>query len=157
MDHSYDDDGNELEDEYVITEWISEKPDQDDIGELSVRYAQVMELGKTLLKERDENVPDGEWNTIVDYVDAMEIAFEIAIGTALDGVFLGKEDDGEYDYFYDDDEEYDEEIAFNVSIGTAVDGLGEEDDEEYYSYYYDDDHEEYEEEEEEEEQGNDEL
>jgi len=103
MDHSYDDDGNELEDEYVITEWISEKPDQDDIGELSLRYAQVVELGKTLLKERDENVPDGEWNTIVDYVDAMEIAFEIAIGTALDE--LGEEDDEEYD----DDDDYEEE------------------------------------------------
>lgn len=105
IDRVYDNDGYELEDEYEITEWIFGKPDHDDIGELSLRYAQVMELGQTLLKERDENVPDREWNTIVDYIDAMELAFEIAIATALDE--LGEEDDEEADD--EDDDELEEE------------------------------------------------
>jgi hypothetical protein len=107
MDRMYDENGDELEDEYEITEWIFGEPDNDDIGELSLRYAQVVELGETLLKERDENVPDREWNTIVDYVIAMELAIKIAIATALDE--LGEEDDEEGDEEEGDDEDDDDD------------------------------------------------
>jgi len=82
----YDEDREEIEGEYVITEWIyygGEKPDEDEIAQLQARHDQVILVSGELLSERDENVPEHEWNTIVQYFEALELALDIAIEDAV--------------------------------------------------------------------------
>lgn len=106
IDHWYGENDVALKDEYVVTEWIYGKPDEETIAELDARYDQVVQLSNELLKQRDENVPEHEWNTIVQYFDALELALDIAIGGAENGEGQYK---GEDDTDEDDDEDEDDD------------------------------------------------
>ena len=66
--------------EYEVTEWIEGIPLDEDMEEIQDIYLeQIQDTKDILFLERDPEVPEHEWLTVKNYLDAMEFAIEIAI------------------------------------------------------------------------------
>jgi len=70
---------------YALMEWIEREPDEDDVAMLKVHVGHVMDTKATTLSSRKDyaDVPQREWDIIVQFIDAMELA----INTALDSFY----------------------------------------------------------------------
>ena len=79
VDEVYDAEGNGTG-EYEVTEWIEWIPLDEDIKEIQVIYLkQIRDTKNKLFLERDPEVPEHEWLTAKNYLDAMEFDIKIAI------------------------------------------------------------------------------
>jgi hypothetical protein len=94
---------------YVVTDWIFGDPDNDDVEMLNEMIEQIKRTKETILNVRDKNVPDSEWQTITNYIDAMKLAFEVAVQAVGEGYEIpvisedDDEDDDDEDYYEEDD------------------------------------------------------
>lgn len=104
IDEAYDENDNIIEDTYDITEWIFGEPDESETQELELRLETIVERKQKLLGTRNTNVPDREWNMIVAFVDAMELALEIALDYLHEEYGTDDDEDDEED----DNEQYEE-------------------------------------------------
>ena len=73
------DEAGEATGEYRLIEWIESEPDDDGMETLRALLEQLVGTKENVLASRDPEVPENEWNTISDYVNAMELALKIAI------------------------------------------------------------------------------
>mmetsp|Transcript_30696 Transcript_30696/g.71919 ORF Transcript_30696/g.71919 Transcript_30696/m.71919 type:complete len:410 (-) Transcript_30696:32-1261(-) len=79
VDEVYDAEGNGTG-EYEVTEWIEWVPLGEDMKEIQVIYLkQIRDTKNKLFLERDPEVPEHEWLTAKNYLDAMEFDIKIAI------------------------------------------------------------------------------
>ena len=83
VDQALDKEGNATG-KYVLTEWIEGLPDEDAIQMLKESLEQVVNTKENALASRDQEVPENEWNTISDYMDAMIFAMGIALDASTD-------------------------------------------------------------------------
>jgi hypothetical protein len=105
IDQVYDEDDEIVEHMYNITEWIFGEPDELEEQELQIRHDQIVRTKQGILSQRDTTVPDHEWNTIVAFVDAMELALTVALD-----YLEGEEDYDDTDDDYDENEEQEEDM-----------------------------------------------
>lgn len=105
IDQVYDEDDEIVEHMYNITEWIFGEPDDLEAQELQTRHDQIVRTKQGILSQRDTTVPDHEWNTIVAFVDAMELALTVALD-----YLEGEEDYDDTDDDYDENEEQEEDM-----------------------------------------------
>lgn len=100
IDYVYEDDGGRpvqnrsRKESYEIVAWTNEEDaDENDMDLLQERLDQTREtLDEILSRDKHQDVPENEYNIIVDYMENMELALEVAISTI-------------YDLLYEDDEE----------------------------------------------------
>jgi spermidine synthase/uncharacterized protein YrzB (UPF0473 family) len=78
LDEVYDEDGKGKGD-IVLTEWIEEEPDDDDIDLMKAKVSALEEIKEFDLAIRFPNIPEHEWNMITSFIDAMEFALKHAI------------------------------------------------------------------------------
>jgi len=77
----------------VLTEWVNhEEADADDVELMMGLLEQIQETINNTLKIRDTEVPDYEWNLVVEYMNAMEVALDVAINHASTSSSLCKEE-----------------------------------------------------------------
>ncbi len=75
---------DEVNGDLEVTEWIQggEVDDEDSYEALLGVLDEVVERKELLLEQRNEKVPEHEWNTITVYADAMELAIKTALASA---------------------------------------------------------------------------
>ena len=79
VDEIYDAKGNGTG-EYKVTEWIDWVPLGEDMKEIQVIYLkQIRDTKNKLFLERDPEVPEHEWLTVKNFLDAMEFDIKIAV------------------------------------------------------------------------------
>lgn len=63
-----------------VTEWITGEPDEEDFIKLR-HILENIRKNKLLMENRDDysDVPDHEWNTMEEYLDAMDFGIQIAL------------------------------------------------------------------------------
>ena len=120
IDEGYDDEGIPTG-FYTVTDWIFGEPDEYDLEKVNEMLEQTSKTKETILSQRVEDVPDFEWNTINNYINALELALQVAIsasGSGEDIPVLTEEDyneedsgdeDEEGDYYDEEDSDDDEE------------------------------------------------
>jgi len=72
-----DDDGNLI---YSLTEWIEDEPDEDDMESFQEKLEYIVKQ-KTMLNDHSafSDVPDNEWDVIVQYMNAMDLGIRVAL------------------------------------------------------------------------------
>jgi len=70
--------------EIKLSEWIpdGQVDDEESYEALNDMYEEVVERKEILLSDRDKNVPENEWNVIVAYADALELAVKTALDSS---------------------------------------------------------------------------
>lgn len=100
IDQVYDENDEIVEDMYDITEWIFGEPDDFETQELQKRLDQIVRTKQSILSQRDSSIPDNEWNAIVAFADAMELALEVALDSLEE-----EEENGDTDEYNDGNDE----------------------------------------------------
>ena len=73
------DEAGENTNEFRLTEWIGNEPNVDDIDFLKDKLIVLKQTKISHLTNHPMDIPEFEWETILNYVDAMMFAIEIAI------------------------------------------------------------------------------